>query len=373
MNDPSSRPPVYYGDYLQVDRLLSCQERESTKLGRPAHDEMLFIIIHQAYELWFKQILFELDAVQDVFARDRVNDRDVGRAGRALDRVHAILKLLVHQVDVLETMTPLDFLDFRDLLYPASGFQSAQFRQIETRLGLRRGDRLAFDRQSFDQRLSAKDRDTVKAVEGHPSLFDQVEAWLERTPFVEFGGYRFQEAYRGAVGDMLQRDIDYLRDNPTLGEAERDAEIKRLESARERFEALFDEARHRALHAKGLWRFSLRALQAALFINLYRDEPALQVPFNLLSRLMDIDETMTTWRHRHALMVQRMIGLKIGTGGSSGHDYLRATTDSHRVFGDLFALSTFLISRSTLPGLPEPVRQAMGFTYAAEQEQEQNR
>lgn len=366
MTDHANRPPVYYGHYLQLDKLLSCQERESEKRGHPAHDEMLFVIIHQAYELWFKQILFELDAVQEIFARDQVHDREVGRAVRALDRVHEILKLLVHQVDVLETMTPLDFLDFRDLLYPASGFQSVQFRQLETRLGLRRQDRLAFDQKSFDQRLSDADREAIQAVEARPSLFDQVGAWLERTPFVEFGGYQFRDTYRSVVTDMLERDIAYVRSSPSLAEAERNAELARLASARERFEALFDQERHRALHAQGIWRLSLRALQAALFINLYRDEPVLQVPFDLLSRLMDIDETMTTWRYRHALMVQRMIGLKIGTGGSSGHDYLRATTERHRVFGDLFALSTFLVSRSALPELPEPVRQAMAFNYATD-------
>lgn len=367
MTDFPERPPLYYGSYLKLDRLLSCQEMESAKLGRPAHDEMLFIVVHQAYELWFKQILFELDAVQEIFAAQPVHDRDVGRASRALGRVQEILKLLVHQVDVLETMTPLDFLDFRELLYPASGFQSTQFREIETRLGLRRDDRLPFDRMAFDQRLSEADRRKLEAVECRPSLSDQVEAWLERTPFVDFGGYRFQETYRAAVSRMLGRDIAYIERNQAISEEERQAELKRLASARERFDAIFDAARHRELHARGVWRLSLRALQAALFINLYRDEPALQVPFNLLSRLMDIDETMTTWRYRHAQMVQRMIGLKLGTGGSSGHDYLKAAAERHRVFGDLFALSTFLIPRSTLPDLPDPVRRAMAFTYATEQ------
>ena len=90
----------------------------------------------------------------------------------------------------------------------------------------------------------------------------------------------------------------------------------------------------------------------------------LQLPFRLLSGLMDIDETLTNWRYRHALMVQRMIGRKIGTGGSSGHDYLRRTAERHRVFGDLFTLSTFLIPRSRLPGLPEGLRHAMGYRYA---------
>ena len=134
-----------YAAHLQLDRLLSCQQRQSELHGRPAHDEMLFIIVHQAYELWFKQILFELDAVQQVFSGPRVEDGDIGRAVHGLGRIVEIEKLLVHQLDVLETMTPLDFLDFRDLLVPASGFQSLQFRLIETRLGLRRDERLNFE------------------------------------------------------------------------------------------------------------------------------------------------------------------------------------------------------------------------------------
>lgn len=105
---------------------------------------------------------------------------------------------------------------------------------------------------------------------------------------------------------------------------------------------------------------------AALFINLYRDEPALQVPFRLLSLLMDVDATFTNWRYRHALMVQRMIGRKVGTGGSSGHEYLRQTAERHRVFADLFALSTFFIPRSLLPLLPETVKAAMEYRYASE-------
>src|SRR5690606_37682526 len=139
--------------------------------------------------------------------------------------------------------------------------------------------------------------------------------------------------------------------------AEAAAERRALEAALARFEALFDEAKYRAEAARGSWRMSWRALQAALFITLYRDEPALQGPFGLLALLMDIDEAMALWRHRHALMVQRMIGLKVGTGGSSGHDYLARTAERHRVFGDLFLLSTYLLPRSALPPLPYAVRQ----------------
>ena len=356
-------PGLYYADYLQLDRLLSCQDRKSVQLGRPAHDEMLFIIVHQAYELWFKQVLFELDAVQEIFAGDIVEERAVGQAVSGLGRIAGILKLVIGQLDVLETMTPLDFLDFRDLLFPSSGFQSLQFRLIETRLGLRREDRLTFDKLPFDARLNAADRARLNAVEAAPSLSDQIDNWLGRTPFVEISGYKFKEAYRQAVADMLDGDAAYVRENPALNEAERKAELASLVAAKKRFGEIFDEKKHGKRAEEGAWRFSWKSLQAALLINLYRDEPALQIPFRLLSGLMDLDETMTTWRYRHALMVQRMIGMKLGTGGSSGHDYLRMTADRHRVFGDLFALSTFFIPRSALPPLPDELRRAMDYRY----------
>src|SRR5262252_6557166 len=115
-----------YGKYLKLRELLACQELASAKAGRPAHDELLFIITHQTYELWFKQCLHELDAVIAIIGADFVNERDVGRALHYLERVVAIQKVLLDQIDVLETMTPLDFLDFRNLLTPSSGFQSAQ-------------------------------------------------------------------------------------------------------------------------------------------------------------------------------------------------------------------------------------------------------
>ena len=117
---------------------------------------------------------------------------------------------------------------------------------------------------------------------------------------------------------MLESDAALLRANLHLSDAEKQGELATLAAARERFVGLFDEAAHEKLVEQGVWRMSSRALQAALFINLYRDEPVLQLPFRLLSLLMDVDEKLTTWRYRHALMVQRMIGLKVGTGGSSG-------------------------------------------------------
>ena len=351
--------PVYYGDYLRLDALLSAQAPESARQGAAAHDEMLFIIVHQAYELWFKQILHELDRIQNDFESNPMADEQLGRIVHGLDRINEILKLLIQQLDVLETMTPLDFLDFRDLLMPASGFQSIQFRAIETRLGLKREGRLLFDERAFDDRLSQADRDRLKKADGGPKLLDQLDRWLGRTPFIAMGDFAFGKAYRAAVEKMLKEDAARVRASPMLTGEQRKAEAAAIEAALDKFNAIFAPA-----GAESSWRMSLAAVQAALFITVYRDQPVLQLPFRLLTALMDIEESLTLWRYRHALMVQRMIGVKIGTGGSSGHDYLRRTVEAHRVFADLFQLSTYLIPRSALPPLPPEVKSRMGFVYA---------
>ena len=361
---PERDHPLTYAEHLQLSQLLSCQQRQSELFGRPAHDEMLFIIVHQTYELWFKQVLFEVDRLTGLFAGDRVGDRNLGQMVQTLGRIVEIEKLMVAQFDVLETMTPLDFLEFRDLLVPASGFQSLQFRLFEIRLGLTREERSNFDQRPFDASLGEADRQRLRQAEAEPSLRRLVAAWLERTPFLDVTGYRFRDVYHRAVSDMLDAEAALVRANTALAPARAEAEIAGIETAKARFESIFDEARYQEHAQDGAWRLSLDALQAALFINLYRDEPALQLPFRLLSRLMDVDETLTTWRYRHALMVQRMIGRKVGTGGSSGHDYLRSTAERHRVFSDLFQLSTFLIPRSKLPPLPDELSRAMGYRFS---------
>src|SRR5262245_61628475 len=260
-------------------------------------------------------------------------------------------------------MTPLDFLDFRDLLSPASGFQSVQFRLIEIRLGLRLEGRLKLDDTRFDLQLSESDRRRVAAVERGDTLVDQLDRWLARTPFVELSGYAFSNAYREAVIRSLAADSELIRAAEGMSESQREAETRAIATALARFNAIFQTQAEPSPPSP--WRMSLAAVQAALFITVYRDEPVLQLPFRLLTALMDIEESLTLWRYRHALMVQRMIGVKIGTGGSSGHDYLRRTVDAHRVFADLFQLSTYLIPRSALPPLPPEVQSRMGFVYAA--------
>jgi tryptophan 2,3-dioxygenase len=352
-----------YAGYLKLRELLSLQERESKKRGKPAHDEMLFIIIHQTYELWFKQIHHELDLIQSIFGGEIVDDAELGRAVHGAERIVKIEQLLVSQIDILETMTPMDFLEFRDLLIPASGFQSEQFRLLEIRLGLERGARLKFNDQNYDASLPADASNNLTAAEARPSLRKQVNDWLERTPFVALDGFSFADTFRKSLDDMLSRDMARITEHPHLSQGEKERQLGSLKQSREMFDGLLDDARYAKLRADGHWTLSRRALQAALFLFLYRDEPAAHAGFSMLKALMDIDETLAVWRLRHALMVSRMLGRKVGTGGSSGYDYLRETADKHRAYNDLFAIATFLIPRSSLPPLPDAVRKAMRYRY----------
>ncbi|MBW3605209.1 MAG: tryptophan 2,3-dioxygenase [Actinobacteria bacterium] len=353
----------YYADYLALDRLLDAQHPVSSLDDGPAHDEMLFIIVHQAFELWFKQILWELEAVNATMGADTVPARDLSRAVARLRRVVAIQPLLRGQLEVLETMTPLDFLDFRDALVPASGFQSAQFRVIENRLGVEPTTRLRIKGAPYHARLTDDDRARVLQAEREPSLLEHVDRWLARTPFLRFGDFDFWTAYRGAVNDMLDRERTIIERNPNLDDEARAEELASHDETIDGFAALFDRDRYAQLHARGLRRLSYDAFLAALLITLYRDEPIFHLPFQLLVALVDIDEGFTAWRYRHALLVQRMIGDKVGTGGTSGHVYLQKAAERHRAFGDLFSLPTFCIPRSALPELPEPVRRQLGFRW----------
>jgi tryptophan 2,3-dioxygenase len=355
-----TRPLVYYGEYLQVDRLLSSQALESAKHRPPVHDEMLFIIVHQVHELWFKQILHELDRIERDFFTNPVADEAMARIVQSLARIHEILKLLVTHLDVLATMTPADFLDFRDYLFPASGFQSLQFRIIETRLGLPDAARVPFGGEAVEQRLSVTDRQKLAAARMRPTIHGLLDSWLARTPFLDWGGASFREAYRAAVMRHLSEDIETIETTKLLPAGDRGQGARGLTKALEAFAAIFEPGTE-----SEVWRLSAKSVQAALFITAYSEMPALQQPFRLISLLMDIDESLAFWRHRHALMAERMIGRQVGTGGSSGFAYLRSTAD-HHIFRDLFQLSTFLIPRSSLPELPPDIKRRIGFVYAHE-------
>lgn len=354
---------LYYWDYLGLPSLLSAQQPRSDIDGAPAHDELLFIIVHQTYELWFKQILHELDDVVAIMNAEHIPEKAMGRVADRLGRITAIQRLLLEQLTVLETMTPLDFLDFRDTLVPASGFQSVQFRLIENRLGLERSKRLKIHGAPYTAVLSAEHGTLLTATESGPSVRTGIDHWLSRTPFLRLGDFDFWSAYRGAVDAMLaseRRAIEGLESLTADGRAE---QLARLEETADSFETLFDAERYEDLRRRGHRHLSRDAFLAALLISLYRDEPLFQVPFRLLTGLIEIDQGFTTWRQRHALMAHRMIGAKIGSGGTSGHAYLAAAAKRHRVFGDLFDLPTYFVPRSALPDLPEEVAGQLSFRF----------
>lgn len=352
-------PPVHYHDYLKLEQLLSAQTRRSDELQAPAHDEWLFITVHQAYELWFKQIIAELDSVLGVLSKVPVPERDLGTVVHRLERVLAIFRMSLGQIDVLETMTPLDFLDFRDMLYPASGFQSFQFRMIETKLGLKESDRHSYNQTPFHLHLPEPHRQHVLDALQGDSLLTLIGRWLERTPFLQVDTYDFWKSYQKAVLQMLKEDRAVISSLQDLSNEARDRNLKMIDATETTFQSLFDPNSFENLRQTGTVKMSHKALQAALFVQVYRDEPILQQPFRILSCLLDLDEVMTVWRSRHAQMAQRMLGRKIGTGGSSGHDYLRKAADHHRIFNDLTLLATYLIPRSKIPQLPDEVRKKM--------------
>jgi tryptophan 2,3-dioxygenase len=256
LTEPAEEGLLTYGEYLQVPELLSVQRLRSDP---PVHDELLFITVHQAYELWFQQLLFELGSI-----RDRLFAGDTERARHYLERVHAIERVLVEHLQVLETMSPQDFLEFRTILTPASGFQSVQFRELEFLSGLKDARYLA------DLDASAEERARLERRLGEPTVWDGFRALLERH------------------GLPMPED---------------DAEVR-----------------------------------LASLVRMAREEPEL---FAVSEGLVDHDEGIARWRALHVLMVEREIGAKPGTGGSSGVSYLKATLDK-RFYPDLWELRSLL-------------------------------
>ena len=260
-----------YNSYLKVGELINLQVLQSDP---PQHDEMLFIIIHQAYELWFKQMLHEVTAMKSFLRKD-----DLLAVFKCCRRVIRIQDLLVKQVDILETMTPNDFNRFRELLNPASGFQSAQFRVFEFQLGLKRKSYL---------RYHNNDPAATKALEtaiAQPTVYDRVLACLDRLGL-----------------DIPQEVLD------------RDVTTPHKESEH----------------------------LAQVFGSIYRNSEAHYHVYLLLELLMDIDQKLIAWRWRHVSMVERIIGHTIGTGGSMGVDYLSSTLKK-RCFPEIWSARKYVI------------------------------
>ncbi|NXY28109.1 T23O dioxygenase, partial [Pomatorhinus ruficollis] len=359
----ASKGGLIYGEYLQLNKILNAQELESEKKGKKIHDEHLFIVTHQAYELWFKQILWEMDSVRVIFQNGHVRDeRNMLKVITRMNRISLILKLLVEQFSVLETMTALDFFDFRYYLSPASGFQSLQFRLLENKIGVPQSLRVPYNRRHYRDNFKGQDRELLLQSEQEPTLLQLVEAWLERTPGLDAEEFDFWGQFEENVLKGLEEEFALIKGKAES--EEKDDLMAEFQKQKDVLLSLFDEKRHEHLLSKGERRLSYKALKGALMIYFYREEPRFQVPFQLLTSLMDLDVLMTKWRYNHVCLVHRMIGGKAGTGGSSGYHYLRSTvSDRYKVFVDLFNLSTFLVPRHWIPKMNPSIHK---FLYTAE-------
>ncbi|XP_015190735.1 PREDICTED: tryptophan 2,3-dioxygenase [Polistes dominula] len=376
-------PGLLYGEYLRLDKILTAQRLLSAECNEEVHDEHLFIITHQAYELWFKQIIYELDSVRSLFCSDSniynatnhsstiqngpshvLNESRTLEILKRLNRIVLILKLLVDQVTILETMTPLDFMAFRDYLCPASGFQSLQFRLLENKLGVKQEHRVKYN-QSYTRVFGRDPKaiEEIKRSEEDPSLSCLVQRWLARTPGLESYDFDFWGKYKRAVERML-----FEQEQTAQKQSKEQMKLYLMNSVQSRkamFETIFKESLHNALVSRGERRFSYAAFQGAVMITLYRDEPRFSQPHQILTALMDIDSLITKWRYNHVIMVQRMIGSQqLGTGGSSGYQYLKSTlSDRYKVFLDLFNLSTFLIPRHLIPPLTKQMKTRLSISW----------
>ena len=348
-------PPVYYGEYLQLDKIIDAQAPVSfNEHNEKAHDEMLFIIIHQAYELWFKQILFEVNSVTEIMAKSAMDDNstDLQTVVHRLQRVTTILKVLVQQIDILETMTPMDFLDFRDMLRPASGFQSWQFKIIEAKLGLKFEQR--HGQNYYTSQLKQTDIDSIKSAEEGNTLLNLINGWLERMPF--FKEDELWKNYKSAGEESNEVTLNNI--HPFWKDYENIYEAGLAEGEKinvEHFKKIFfgEAENERSL--------SSEACRSALFIMIYRGYPMLELPFQLLDTLLEIDNQLGNWRYRHINMVRRMIGTRIGTGGSTGAGYLQGAMDKHYIFKEISQLNSFLTDRRKLPKLPKEIADRLGY------------
>lgn len=327
--------PTTYWDYIRVEDLLKLQGGLEDDEPDLSNHEVLFITVHQVFELWFKLVLRELATLRDVFRQDVVPESSLAAAGRSLDRIRRVLGVANQHWSIMESLSTKDYLDFRDKLSPASGFQSVQMREIEILLGLEDEDRVGLGEGGrWREALRNPDGSPAAAlgraearVADHPTLKEAVDAWLYRTPIR--GSTPSRPGDSVVVGAFVQ---DYL-------------------SSLQGRQAAESAAAEAWLSPNDLRRRRIRA--AILFIESYRALPLLSWPRELLDRIVEVEQTLLIFRQRHARMVERIIGRRVGTGGTSGVQYLDETALAYRVFGDLWEARTFLLPEAALPPLRE--------------------
>jgi tryptophan 2,3-dioxygenase len=350
-----------YWEYIHVEELLGLQGGFDDDESRVGNDEALFIVVHQVYELWFKIILRELTSARDLIRQNPVPDLQLASAVRSFRRVVAILEQAVQHFRVMETLTTRDYLAFRDRLIPASGFQSAQLREIEILLGLDDKLRIPLGREGSymealkgaDGRPSPATRRVEARLQGGPSLRQVVYEWLARTPIDGPSSQASTDAFLRRVVEAHRAEIrarTRLHEQQAL--SPEDVDRLRLRYEKEvAFAEQFLMAEDDPAADASERAFRRRVRAGIVFLESYRELPRLAWPRELVDAVVELEQAMVIWRQRHARMVERVIGRRTGTGGSAGVDYLDQTALRYRIFGDLWAVRSLLLQKSALPPL----------------------
>ncbi|MCA9696659.1 MAG: tryptophan 2,3-dioxygenase [Myxococcales bacterium] len=360
------RKSTTYWDYIKVEEMLGLQNGLSDDERTLTNDEVMFIVVHQIDELWFKLALRELVAIRDLFAQQHVAEQTLSSAVRGLRRAVLLFQQAAGHFALMETLTTRDYLAFRDKLFPASGFQSAQLREIEIIMGLEASDRLPLGHESYLRALQNADGSPSPAsvrVEARlldrPNLREALESWLYRTPID--GSVPEEEGDLSHVGCTVEsfleahrREIDNAR-TQAMDDALTDEDRARLDA---RYRREMDGARAFLLAedlpedtAPEVRARRSRIRAALLFIESYRELPLLAWPREVLDAIVALEQAFVIFRQRHARMVERVIGRRTGTGGSAGVEYLDQTALHYRVFRDVWAVRTLLLRLEALPQL----------------------
>ena len=355
MEEKGDSGRMTYGNYLRLEEMLKLQEGPNGYSPEPCNDEKHFIIVHQAFELWFKLVISELKEVHKLMDSRKISEQSMPKIVRHLNRVTEVFDLMSQQWKVMETLTPQDFLSFRDRLGTSSGFESWQLRQIEIMLGLEQQQRDAgMDPLSHMKHLESEGKISSNVLTEFeimiesPSLNDLLTNWLSRTPIN--GSLPTESNDNEVVSSYINGHLDAMNEHSKMV-------ISHFKSIGHGNESTLEDRLQKSI--QGAKEFLIpngeinRSRAGLLFIESYRNLPLLSWPRTLIDSFVKVEQSILLFRNSHARMVERMIGRRMGTGGSSGVDYLDATL-KYRIFVDLWTVRTILVKRELLPGVINP-------------------
>lgn len=375
MSEPG---PTTYWDYIKVEELLDLQSGLEKSDAGLANEEVLFVVVHQIYELWFKVVLRELTSARDLFTAEVVAEQELSGVVERLRRIATIFSIASGHFAVVETLPTRAYLAFRDKLMPASGFQSAQLRQIEILFGLDEKERIALGPPgSHLAALHAPGggsspalRRVEKTMADTPSFKEALEAWLARTPIDAIQGpdgqpesdvEGFVERYLVAHERVVAASRDHAQGVAAAASRDVEAERARLASVYKRERDGVAAFLRPTLEDGTPDAHRARVRAGICFLESYRELPLLAWPREVLAAVIEVEQAFVIFRQRHARMVERVIGRRTGTGGSAGVDYLDKTALEYRIFRDFWAVRTLMLPAEASP----PLRDASFYGFQA--------